>query len=78
MKIADYIQKNNEAMPAQLAELLLKEGSIWTNDACYGYVIMAMERAGYDREQIIELFPYLKEAFEEASVEEAEKKWVSY
>lgn len=78
MKIAEYIKKNKEAMPPELAELLLNEGSIWTNDACYGYFILAMESAGYDREQIIEVFPHLKEAFEEVSVEEAEKKWVEY
>ena len=78
MKIAEYVEKNTNALPEKLANILLQDTSIWSNDACYGYMIVAMESAGYDREQIIEVFPYLKEAFEEVSVEEAEKKWIEY
>ena len=78
MKIAEYMEKNTNALPAKLADILLQSTSIWSNDACFGYFILAMESAGYDREQIIEVFPHLKEAFEEVSVEEAEKKWIEY
>ena len=42
MKVAEYIQKNKEAMPPELAEMLTQETSIWSNDACYGYMIIAM------------------------------------
>ena len=32
MKVAEYIQKNKETMPAELAEMLSMETSIWSND----------------------------------------------
>lgn len=78
MKVAEYIQKNNENVPAKLAEMLLQETSIWSNDACYGYMIIAMENAGYSRDEIIKLSRYLHSAFEEYLVEEAEQKWINY
>lgn len=78
MKVKEYIEKNQETMPPKLAELLLNETSTWSNDACYGYVIAAMENAGYSREQIIELTHYLHSVFEEYTVEEAERKWIDY
>lgn len=75
MKVGEYVEKNKETLPPQLAELLNQEQSIWTNDACYGYFIVAMRNAGYSRKQINELLPYLHSAFEEYLVEEAEEKW---
>lgn len=78
MKIAEYMEKNTNALPEKLADILLQSTSIWSNDACYGYIIVAMENAGYPREEIIKMFHYLHSAFEEYTVEEAEKKWVEY
>ena len=78
MKVAEYIQKNKEAMPAGLAEMLSQETSIWSNDACYGYVIIAMRNAGYKEKEIDTLIRYLHSAFEEYAVEEAEKEWIKY
>ena len=78
MKIAEYMEKNINALPEKLADILLQSTSIWSNDACYGYIIVAMENAGYPREEIIKMFNYLHSAFEEYTVEEAEKKWVEY
>jgi len=78
MKVIEYTEKTRATMPEQLAELLLQETSIWTNDACYGYVIAAMEYAGYSREQIIEVTQHLRRCFEELSVEDAEANWQKY
>ena len=78
MKIAEYMEKNTNALPAKLADILLQDTSIWSNDACFGYVIVAMENAGYSRDEITKMFNYLLSAFEEYTVEEAEKKWVEY
>lgn len=78
MKVAEYIQKNKEAMPAELAEMLEQETSIWSNDACYGYVIIAMRNAGYKEKDIDTMIRYLHSAFEEYLVEEAEKEWIKY
>lgn len=78
MKIAEYINRNAAALPPALAELLLQEGSIWTNDACYGYCIQAMEYAGFPKDRIIAMLHHLHEAFSELSVEDAEKKYINY
>lgn len=78
MKIVDYIQKNRESLPPQLSDVLLQEVSIWTNDACYGYCIAAMESAGYPRDKILAMLHHLKSAFDGMSVEDAEKKWVDF
>ena len=77
MKVAEYIQKNKE-MPAKIAEILSQETSIWSNDACYGYVIIAMRNAGYKEKDIDTMMRYLHSAFEEYLVEEAEKEWINY
>lgn len=78
MKIAEYIEKNKETLPPALAEILMQEGSIWTNNACYGYCVQAMENAGFSRKDIIHMVHHLHSAFDEMTVEEAEKKWVSF
>ena len=78
MKVAEYIQKNKEAMPPELAEMLTQETSIWSNDACNGYMIIAMRNAGYKEKDIDTMIRYLHSAFEEYLVEEAEKEWINY
>ena len=78
MTVAEYVKKNLEALPPELALLALESTSIWTNDACYGYCIEAMERAGVDRETIAKVVRGLHQAFDELTVEEAERKWVSW
>lgn len=78
MKIAKYIRKNAETLPPKLAQLLTEEGSIWTNDACCGYCVAAMEAAGFNRKQITEMMIHLRTAFDEYSVEEAEEKWINF
>ena len=52
--------------------------SIWSNDACYGYMIIAMRNAGYKEKDIDTMIRYLHSAFEEYLVEEAEKEWINY
>lgn len=78
MKIAEYVEKNKALLPSKLAEMLLQEGSIWTNDACYGYCIVAMKNAGFTKKKITEMIYYLHSAFEEYTVEEAEQKWINF
>lgn len=78
MKIAEYIEKNTTTLPPKLAEILLQDGSVWTNDACYGYCIVAMQNAGFTRKKIIDMIHYLHSAFDEYTVEEAERKWINY
>lgn len=48
------------------------EGS-WSNDACKGYAIMAMERAKLDRETIRKVSSALTYCFDDTTVQEAEQ-----
>ena len=75
MKIAEYIEKQKETLPAELAQILIGEASVWSNEACYGYVVEAMENAGYSTEKILDILHYLHSAFEFMSVEEAEERY---
>ena len=78
MKIREFLDQNREALPTELAELLENEHSVWSNDACYGYCIEAMRNAGYGRDEIGKLLPYLHSAFEDYSVEDAETIWHNF
>ena len=75
MKVAEYMGRNESALPKELAELLAHETSIWTNDACYGYCIRAMEKAGFERKVIEKVRSCLHDALDELTVEEAESVW---
>lgn len=75
MKVADFVKKNETALPKELAELLAEETSIWTNEACMGYLVRAMENAGFDHEHIVTAVRGMHWAFDELTVEEAESVW---
>ena len=76
MKYSQY-QKDMDAskMPQQLKDILLGNVSIWTNDACYGYIIMAMEDEGFDEKSIRNILRRLHDVFDQVSPEEAEKHY---
>lgn len=79
MKIADHINAMEKSgMPKELVDTLLFEGSVWTNGACYGYCIMAMESAGYSRKQISNMLHYLHAVFDDTTPEEAEKYYTTW
>ena len=44
----------------------------WSNDACRGYVIMAMENCGFSSDDIRRMMAELHELFDFVSLEEAE------
>lgn len=73
MTVAEFLRKN-----LMLGSEVLDMVSIWSNEACRGYCVDAMERAGLDRETIGKVLSGLHEAFDELTVEEAERKWVQW
>ena len=75
MRVAEFVKKNEAALSKELAELLSEETSIWTNDACLGYCIRAMEIAGFDEEHIKSAVRGMRQAFDELTEEEAEAVW---
>ena len=48
------------------------EPDAWSNDACRGYVIMAMENCGFSSDDIRRMMAELHELFDFVSLEEAE------
>ena len=48
------------------------EPDAWSNDACRGYVIMAMENCGFSSDDIRRMMAELHELFGFVSLEEAE------
>jgi len=49
----------------------------WSNDACRGYVIMAMEDCGFSKKDIRRVVGQLYEVFDLNSVEDAKQKFHS-
>lgn len=49
----------------------------WSNDACRGYVIMAMEDCGFSKKDIRRVVGQLYEVFGLNSVEDAKEKYLS-
>ena len=47
----------------------------WTNGACLGYAIQAMENVGFPMEQIQLVTTEINELFDFVSTEEAEKRY---
>ncbi len=78
MKIVEFIKKNQESLPSDLAKVLIENESIWTNDACFGYCIFAMQSAGVTRKKIADILHHLHIAFGTLTVEEAEQKWYNF
>ena len=48
----------------------------WNNDACKGYAIMAMERAGLDQEMIRKVSSAMTDCFDDTTVAEAGRYYV--
>lgn len=48
----------------------------WNNDACKGYAIMAMERAGLDPETIRKVSGAMTDCFDDTTVAEAGRYYV--
>ena len=53
------------------------EPDMWSNDACRGYVIMAMEDCGFSKKDIRRVVGQLYEVFDLNSVEDAKQKFHS-
>ena len=49
----------------------------WSNDACRGYVIMAMEDCGFSKKDIRRIVGQLYEVFDLNSVQDAKEKFYS-
>lgn len=78
------------ALPEKTVERIRAEGYVagrvgvlaqmiegpWNNDACKGYAIMAMERAGLDPEMIRKVSSAMTDCFDDTTVAEAGRYYV--
>ena len=53
------------------------EPDMWSNDACRGYVIMAMQDCGFSHEDIRRVVRQLYEVFDSHTISEAKQKYYS-
>lgn len=73
MTVAEFLERN-----LMLGSEVLDMVSVWSNEACRGYCVRAMENAGLDRETIKGVLRGLHWAFDELTVEDAEQKWCEW
>lgn len=66
----DFMEKTVGMIPGM-------EQDEWSNDACRGYVIMAMEDCGFSNKEIRRVVGQLYEVFDLNSVEDAKEKFYS-
>ena len=73
MTVGEFLNRN-----LMLGSEVLDMVSVWSNEACRGYCVEAMENAGLDQATIEKVCRGLSQAFDELSVEDAERKWVAW
>lgn len=78
MTIKEYMKDlekvhHTDSNGGKLSDRLLEIEHIWSNEAARGYTIAAMQKVGYNREQISEVLSALSAAFDDISIPEAEK-----
>lgn len=69
--------KDDKAKIITLENLKYLEGP-WRNDACIGYAIMAMRRAGLEEKDIRMVICQMAQCFDDTSVEEAALHYMGY
>lgn len=80
MTIREYLEslkdlKHRSADGQLLSEALAESTQIWSNQACAGYVLEAMARAGVDKDLQKEVIRQLFWLFDDWTQDEAEEYW---
>ncbi len=73
MTVGEFLEKN-----LMMGSEVLDMVDVWSNEACQGYCVAAMEKAGVGADVAAKVIRGLHEAFDELTVEEAERKWVRW
>lgn len=63
--------EKSEKEGTAIFEFLMNATEVWSNNACLGYVIDALERSGYESAEIQKIVSVLKESFDFLSLDEA-------
>ena len=76
--IADTRKMIDRTSGGSLFDTLIDSAEIWDNDTCKGYCILAMEGAGYSREQIRDVLRQFSNVFDFVSQDQAEAVYNSF
>lgn len=86
MKVKEYMEGLKKldaegyraADGTSVSEGIGNDAEIWSNNACIGYCIIAMENAGFDQKQIRAVVDKFDEAFDWTTLNEAEQKYIEF
>lgn len=85
MTIAEYMKQAQELdnqttskTGKPISELMAESVSIWSNDSCRGYFILAAQAAGLDRETIRKVLGETYHLFDEKTLTEAEQAYKDF
>lgn len=79
MTINEFIRNAKEKGNSEEAinQILLETNEVWSNKACRAYMIAAASAAGVNDDTINRMIEALEAAFENWTIEEAERAWDS-
>lgn len=79
MTVARYRQMlSGEAEADSFAYFLAENVDVWDNDACRGYVVKAMQAAGFDNDAIRNVLREFHDVFDLVSVDEAAAAYIDF
>jgi len=85
MTVKEYIESldrmNGKFKPSKdgtdIKESMLNSTRIWSNDACKGYALKAMQNSGLKEDLIKAVLTEMSYCFNNITVEEAEKEYIN-
>ena len=86
MKVKEYMERLKKldaegyraADGTSVSEGIGNDAEIWSNNACIGYCIIAMENKGFDQKQIQAVIDGLGVAFDWIPLDAAERKYIEF
>ena len=85
MTVKDFMENNQKlddkfksSNGAKLSETMAACTSVWSNDACRGYLIAVAKRLKMSPEKIKSMLNAVEEAFSDYTIDEAEKIYFNF
>ena len=79
-KYLDGLKKQGFIGPdgKSLSDAMQETVEIWSNDACMGYCVAAMQAAGYGKTQITQVLREMGGLFDSCTLSEAEQEYINF
>ena len=80
MRYKDYIESlkqlpHKDSNGRSIVEMYADDVEIWSNYACLGYAIIAMQTVGVDEETERKIIKAMRAAFDDYTIDQAEKRY---